>query len=393
MQVTRFPERASGPAERMAGFIAHLRMNGVPLGPAETGAALQVLTHVEATDVDETRLALKTLLSPDADVWGQFDDLFNAYWFNKGAQKSGHASAHVRTQSARPMMWKDHLADGPSEDGDGPADKTPGHSDEDAEGIDGRLIATQSRNLTRRDLRELFDEADLQAAEKAAERLAHALRDRRSRRRKQAKRGEQLDMRRIQRASVARGGEPLDLFKRKRPDRPMNIIALTDVSGSMTVYSRVFLAFVRGLISRDTTAEAFLFHTRLMRVTDALRERDTLKAASRLSLMAEGFGGGTDIGGSLSTFVDQYSARLNKRTVVLILSDGYCTGTPEKLGQSLKRIRQKAGRVVWLNPLLGWKDYEPVARAIQEALPHVDAHLPVNTIDALAALEPEFARL
>ena len=131
-----------------------------------------------------------------------------------------------------------------------------------------------------------------------------------------------------------------------------------------------------------------------MRVTGALRDHDTLRAAGRLSLMAEGFGGGTDIGASLAAFCDGYAAlALTSRSVVIILSDGYCTGLPEALAASLARIRRRAGRIVWLNPLLGWKDYAPVARAIAAALPYVDAHLPANTIDALAALECEFARL
>ncbi|MCT4371310.1 VWA domain-containing protein, partial [Yangia mangrovi] len=224
--------------------------------------------------------------------------------------------------------------------------------------------------------------------------LARAIRDRRSRRRRQARRGSELDMRRILRASLARGGEPLDLHRRARPERPMRIVALCDVSGSMTVYARVFLAFIKGLVDADTTADAYLFHTRLMRITPALRDRDTLRAAGRLSLMAEGFGGGTDIGASLGTFVEAHAAKaLSRRTVVLILSDGYCTGRPEALAAALARIRRRAGRIVWLNPLLGWQGYAPVAVAIAAALPHLDAHLPANTIEALAALEPEFARL
>jgi uncharacterized protein with von Willebrand factor type A (vWA) domain len=239
-----------------------------------------------------------------------------------------------------------------------------------------------------------MDEDSLRRAEAAALGIARALRDRRSRRRKQALRGRQLDMRRIQRASLARGGEPMELFRRARPPRPMQIVALCDVSGSMTVYARVFLAFLKGLVGSDMRTDAYLFHTRLMRVTDAMRDHDTLRAASRLSLMAEGFGGGTDISGSLERFVTGYGARaLNGRTVVIILSDGYCTSDPEALGAVLAKLRKKARRIVWLNPLKGWREYAPVAASMQAALPYLDAHLPANTLEALGALEQEFARL
>ncbi|SLN42390.1 vWA domain-containing protein [Ruegeria meonggei] len=395
MQVTRFPSRAAGIADRMSGFIAHLRMNGMRVGPRETGDALAAMSAVEATDAQQVRRALCAVLAGDAEDWRRFDALFDAYWFNAGKQRSGMAqTAHVRVQSAKPMIWQQQ--DRGIDDTQPGTDQatTPDPSDGEAEGMDGQLIATRTANLSRRDLRELMDEEALKQAEAAASKLARAIRDRRSRRRKQALRGPALDMRRIQRASLARGGEPMDLYRRARPPRPMRIVALCDVSGSMTVYSRVFLAFLKGLIGSGTEADAYLFHTRLMRVTDALRDHDSLRAAGRLSLMAEGFGGGTDISGSLNTFVNGYGTRaLNGRTIVLILSDGYCSQDPQALGEVLGRIRRKARRIVWLNPLKGWRDYQPIAAAMQAAEPYLDAHLPANTLDALAALEPQFRRL
>ncbi len=396
MQVTRFPSRAAGLGERMAGFIAHLRMNGLRVGSQETGDALAVLTAVQATDTDQVRQALCALLAGDAEDWRRFDALFDAYWFNAGKQRTGVAqNTHVRVQSAKPMIWQnDQSANDAARSSETEDPTTPDPGDGEAEGMDGKLIATRTANLSRRDLRELMDEQSLIQAEKIAMQLAYAIRDRRSRRRKRALQGPALDMRRIQRASLSRGGEPIDLFRKARPPRPMRIVALCDVSGSMTVYSRVFLAFLKGLTGSGTEADAYLFHTRLMRVTDALRDHDSIRAAGRLSLMAEGFGGGTDISGSLESFLSGYGARaLNGRTIVLILSDGYCSSDPQALGAVLARIQRKARRIVWLNPLKGWENYEPVAAAMQAALPHLDAHLPANTLDALAALEPEFRKL
>jgi uncharacterized protein with von Willebrand factor type A (vWA) domain len=396
MPVTRFPSRANGIADRMSGFVAHLRMNGLKVGPQETGDALTALTAIDATDPVQARYALGALLVPDADGWGSFDDLFGAYWFNAGKQRQDtKRSDHITVQTARPMLWQPHLKeDGDTDDENNLDNITPDTGDGDATGRDGRLIATRTDNLSRCDLRELMDEDTLREARAVAHRIARAIRDRRSRRRKQALRGSALDMRRIQRASLARGGEPIDLFRRARPPRPMQIVALCDVSGSMTVYARVFLAFLKGLVDSATTADAYLFHTRLMRVTEAMRDHDTLRSAARLSLMAEGFGGGTDIAGCLNAFLNGYAAKaLNGRTVVVILSDGYCTSDPAALAGALSRIRKKVRRIVWLNPLKGWKSYAPVAAAMQAAAPYLDAHLPANTLAALNALETEFAKL
>ncbi len=397
MQATRFPSRAQGPAERMTGFIAHLRMNGVTVGVRETSDAMKVLTAVDPTDAGAVRTALCALLVQDAESWRRFDDLFDAYWFNAGRQRQDTVrNDHIRVQSSRPTLWQPHFGDN-ADEGAGTSDQnamTPSEGEDAAEGMDGRLIATRTENLSRRDLRELVDDDTLRQAEITARRLARAMTDRRSRRRRLSRKGPQLDMRRIQRASLARGGEPLDLFHRKRPDRPVQIVAFCDVSGSMTLYARVFLSFLKGLVDSGIRTDTYLFHTRLLRVTDALREQDTLRAASRLSLMAEGFGGGTDISGSLESFVTGYGARaLNSRTVVLIISDGYCTSDPAALARVLTKIRHRARRIVWLNPLRGWQDHAPVAAAMQAALPHLDAHLPANTLEALAALEPEFRAL
>lgn len=393
MRATRFPQRAAGVADRLAGFVAHLRENGLKLGPGETEAALAALAEVRATDPAQVRQALKVLLVPDAEGWRRFDDLFDAYWFNAGRVARRDAPAHVRVQAAKPGLWRAHLPENGPE-GDGEATMPDNNGEGEADGTEGRLIATRQETLRKRDLRELMDEETLRAAERVARDLGRAIRDRRSRRFRRAVHGARVDLRRVMRASLARGGEPIDLFRRRRPERPMRIVALCDVSGSMSVVSRVFLAFLKGLIAADTRADAYLFHTRLMRITEALRDRDTLRAAGRLSLMAEGFGGGTDIGGSLRSFCDGYAARaLNGRTVVIVLSDGYCCGRPEALAEALARIRRRARRVVWLTPLAGWQEHAPVARAMAAARPHLDAFLPANTIDALAALEAEFERL
>jgi uncharacterized protein with von Willebrand factor type A (vWA) domain len=246
----------------------------------------------------------------------------------------------------------------------------------------------------KKDLRDLVRPEEIAEAQIVAQRLGAALRDRRSRRRKQNRKGDRIHFRKVIRQSLATGGEPLHLAKMRRPERPLKIVTLCDVSGSMTTYAQVFLAFVAGMMRTDPTADAYLFHTRLVRIAEALRDKDALRALGRLSVLADGFGGGSKIGVSLMQFAQTYARRfVDGRTVVLILSDGYDTNDPELLGAALEKLKKRGCKIIWLNPLKGWDGYEPVARGMAAALPHLDLFNPANTLADLAALEPELTRL
>ncbi len=390
-RVTRFAGRDPGPAARMSGFLAHLRENGLRLGVAETGLALDALTHVVAADPAQCKRALKAVCSGCKEEAAQFDDLFDAFWLNGGkvSQKivpnlSNRASDHVHSS----RHAKGEAA------GAGQANAPDGGTGEaESDGL-GKLVATEIANLMKKDLRDLVQADEIAAAEQVARRLGAALRDRRSRRRIAARKGDRLHFRKVIRQSLATGGEPLRLPKKRRPDRTRKIAAICDVSGSMTVYAQVFLAFLAGLLRADPQADAYLFHTRLVRITEALRDRDAMRALARMSLMADGFAGGSRIGGSLEQFAKTYAKRfVDGRTVVLILSDGYDTDPPAVLAAALTRLKKRGCKIIWLNPLKGWRDYEPVAGGMAAALPHLDLFKAANTLADLAALEPELVRL
>ena len=162
----------------------------------------------------------------------------------------------------------------------------------------------------------------------------------------------------------------------------------------MTAYAQVFLAFIAGLMRADTSSDAYLFHTRLVRIADALNDKDALRALGRLSVLADGFGGGSKIGASLHQFTRTYARRfVDGRTVVLILSDGYDTDTPELIGEALATLKKRSCKIIWLNPLKGWEGYEPVARGMSSALPHLDLFAAANTLADLSALEQQLGRL
>jgi uncharacterized protein with von Willebrand factor type A (vWA) domain len=227
-----------------------------------------------------------------------------------------------------------------------------------------------------------------------AERLARRMRARLVRRWRARRAGARLDLRRTIHRSVAHGGTPIDLVWRRRKLRPLRLVLLLDASGSMELYTAFFARFLHAVVDAFREAEAFVFHTRLVHVSSALRERDVSRAVDRLALMAQGIGGGTRIGESLADFNRWHAARvINSRTAVVIVSDGYDTGEPERLGAEMKRLARRCRRIVWLNPLLGWRDYEPTARGMQAALPYVDLFAPAHNLESLAALEPYLARI
>lgn len=394
------PARTEHPGQaisaRMAGFIGHLRLNGFPLGPRETEGALDILAHGTEMNPELSRLRLKTALCGRHEDWERFDDLFEAFWYARGRERSRQQKdrSGKLESTARPKIWDkvlppdDSAAAGPS------SSNTAGDDEMETDAATGRLIASHQKTLARTDLRHIVDPAELAEAEALAMKLAAAIRFNLSRRRIAASNGDRLDMRRIIRRSLSKGGEPFDLVRRRRPVRPVRLVLLLDVSGSMKQYSRFFLQFAKGLVGKWLEAEAFVFHTRLLKVSDAMREADPFRAMTRLALMADGFGGGTRIGASLRTFNDRHATQaLNSRSVVIILSDGYDTDEPELLVAELKRLRKRARRIVWLNPLIGWRDYEPAARAMAAAMPLIDCFAPAGTLAELAQIETQLSRL
>jgi uncharacterized protein with von Willebrand factor type A (vWA) domain len=195
-------------------------------------------------------------------------------------------------------------------------------------------------------------------------------------------------MRRAFRRSLRSGGEIMAWPRRKPKYRPRPLVILADVSGSMERYTRLLLHFVYSLSKGlDRSLEAFVFSTRLTRITHQLRDHDMDRAMKEVSLVVQDWSGGTRIGAAIKDFNYTWVRRvLGRGAVVLLISDGWDRGDPRLLAHEIARLQRSCHRLVWLNPLLGSPDYEPLTRGMQAALPFVDDFMPVHNLTSLEQL-------
>lgn len=374
-------------------FLRTLRGYGFGVGPADSADALTALAAGAGANPHLWRQTLKTICCRNARQWSAFDEIFDAFWLRREMRTllrqrdlphkpRGPTLTQAGQGAGRPAgLQVEAWRRGQSGDDAGRPAESPS---------DG---ASQQDARRQADFKDLADPEALRAAEEVAVLLAASLRARRTRRFRRAARG-QVDLRRTIRRSVARGGVPIDLVRRRRREEPMRIVALLDASGSMEPYLRAFARFLRGLVMHARVADAYLFHTHLVHVTPALKERDPQRAIDRMVLMAQGLGGGTLIGESLAAFNARYAqSALKGRACVIILSDGFDAGDPDLLATELAQLKRRCRRLVWLNPLLGTAGYRPEARGMQAALPYVDLFAGAHNLDSLAALAPQLARL
>ncbi|MGJ5024757.1 vWA domain-containing protein [Bradyrhizobium oligotrophicum] len=381
-------------AGRLGAFLKTLRDNGFAVGLAEGQDAAAVMSAGYAEKPGLLRAAFKHLFSARKSEWDRFDGLFDAFWLGRRVRSrslvSG-ATARANSPSLKRLQDANAAQPGPHGATDQiPSDETP----RDASGEGLREGASRVESISDTDFRKLADPDQVALAHEAAARLAQVMRTRLTRRDQLRRKGERLDLRRTIHRNISHGGVPIALVHRRRKHKPLRLVVLLDASGSMSPYTAVFLRFIHGVLDAFREAEAFLFHTRLAYVSDAMKEKDAARALDRLSMMAQGAGGGTRIGESLQTFNRWHAPRvIHSRTCVMIVSDGYDTGDPALLGREMAQLSRRCRRIVWLNPMLGWDGYAPDARGIKAALPFVDLYAPAHTLNSLAALEPYLARL
>ncbi|HKX30673.1 MAG TPA: VWA domain-containing protein [Blastocatellia bacterium] len=361
-------------------FCRALRERGLTVTPAEVIDAVTALDLIDLDDRRETHLSLRTILASRVEDFPIFEELFEAFWNRLGHGPRRRVEPEVDPQPVR------RSSRGPGEKGlayflehwGAPESRT-------AEPIQVPA-AGSAESRSEKDFGS-FETDELDEISRVVRRIVRRLARHPSRRWRPVKRGPRVDLRRTLRLCLKTGGEVVELSRKRRRPKKTRLVVICDVSGSMDLYSRILLQFVYGLQNSFARVETFVFSTSLERITGHLKDWTYQQALKRLAAGVRSWSGGTLIGPSLAAFNSGWPGLVDSRTIVMILSDGWDTGEPQELAAALTEIRRRAGKLIWLNPLLGSPTYQPLARGMQAALPHIEVFAPLHNLASLRALE------
>jgi uncharacterized protein len=364
-------------------FCRFARENGLPVGVKEGLDALRAARAVGIAARENLKFALRAVLCSSQADWDLFEGIFEAFW---SGTKTG---SWLRKPSGK--RNKNVAEDTPQENA---GQMLMGQSSSANIEGEGKAVlgATAHERLKRADFSELAH-ADLAELERISMRLLQQMSLRLSRRIKNIAARGRIDLRRTIRRSIGRGGEPADLSFRRKKLQELKLVIVLDVSGSMNPYSIFFVRFAYALQKYFKRVDTFLFSTQLTEITSALRARQLRDALDALAQEAAGWSGGTKIGDSLRNLNIRHGRRLFSRdTVFMVLSDGWDTGDPAMLAAELSAIKRRVRKLIWLNPLLGMADYQPITRGMSAALPYIDVFAPAHNLQSLLELEGHLRR-
>ena len=364
----------------VARFAALLRQAGLPVTLPHVTDAVRALDHLDIADRAELSLGLRTVFVGRPEEIPPFDRCFAAFWRTAPTQEGLPGLVQAPPGEAGPEA----LLTSSSQERDALALETWGEEEDEEGGEPLRVpAASEAETLMGQDF-STFGPDQLDEVLRLTLRIARRLARRITRRRRPARRRGRVDLRRTLRANLTRS-DLIDLRFRERKRRKARLVLLCDVSGSMDLYSRFLLQFLYAVQNVFGRVETFTFSTRLTRVTEHLRALTYRQMLRRLGEVRD-WSGGTKIGESLAEFNRGWARLVDRRTIVIILSDGWDTGEPEALANELLRIKRRAARVIWLNPLLGNPSYEPLTRGMAAALPLVDEFAAAHNLAALRDL-------
>jgi uncharacterized protein with von Willebrand factor type A (vWA) domain len=370
-----------------------LRRFGLGAQPDRIVLFAQALEQVGFHSREDVRAAGRAVFVRSAQERERFDAAFDAFWSSAMISRAPDERAEQPDGAPRaadePHTTRPHIPDrGGASVRSGSPNEATGSS------LQGTLVPEGDRSFTY-SFAEALGEKDFSRLTSAEVELAHELsRHKRlelgkrvSRRTAPGRKAGAFDARRTLRASLREFGEPLDLRTRTRVLKQRDIVLLCDISGSMDRYSRLLLQFIHAMRHALGRVEAFVFGTRLTRITRQIRHRDVNEALDDIAASVADWGGGTRIGESLHEFNIRWARRVLARgAIVIIISDGWDRGDIGLLAREMQRLQRMSYRLIWLNPLLGGRNYRPQTIGMRAALPYIDDFLPAHNLKSLAQL-------
>ena len=364
-----------------------LRGLGLDVNPGRMIDAASALSHVSIGNRADFYHTLRSLLVHKRDDVALFDQAFDEFW-----KKPLMGALVTLPKQEIVQREKKNIVVPPQPEREAPS-VAPG----DESGAQTVIELTRTPDAREQLRNKNFADMSAQELESIKRLIAQMVWRLGERRTRRMRAGDEraIDLRHTLRNSLRHGGEILRLERRQRRRKPRPIVIVADISGSMERYTKLLLHFIYSLTAGlDQRVESFVFATRLTRITRSLEHRDAEQALARVSGSVRDWSGGTKIGASIKSFNHLWGRRvLNGGAVVLLISDGWDTGEPEVLAAQMARLHGTCARVIWLNPLLGDKEYAPLARGMQAAMPHIDDFLPVHNLASLEALAERLGNL
>lgn len=368
-------------------FGRMLRELGFDVTPTQIIDLVEALDHIDLRRREDFKDTARTILVNRHEHLELFDRAFDLFWQAREKDELTQIDLGELLQR-KPQERQKELV--PAE-GDDTENGSEHESDEPQ--IDKIYTYSAREVLRHKDFSEL-NQDELEEVKRLMQEMTWDLEQRRTRRKTRSPSGAYLDMRRVFRRNLRYGGEPLKLAWRRRKQKRRPLVVLCDISGSMERYSRILLRFIYAISNGLEDVEAFVFSTRLTRITRYLRDHEIDEALDRVTGAVQDWAGGTRIGEALKTFNYEWDRRvLGHGAIVLIISDGWDRGDIDLLEHEMRRLQLSCHRLIWLNPLLGSVNYEPLTRGIQAALPYVDDFMPVHNLKSLEQLGNLLERL
>ncbi|GAC1358287.1 MAG: VWA domain-containing protein [Ktedonobacteraceae bacterium] len=398
-------ERGERLLYRLTEFSRLLWESGLNVGPHQVLELGETLNSIEITNKEDFYYALKCSLLTKHEQEPIFDQMFGYFWLvrsNMGNQKDKQANSGLKKEerqmrlppSERKRMAEHLNAPDQRKDTRGQmrtleqskAVEDENKDDKNDPGDPRQTAYSAIEQLRKKDF-ENFSWEEVQEAKRLMAAMRWNLGQRATRRKSPSRKGSYPDMRRIVRRNLKYGAELLEVTWRETKHKPRPLVIICDISGSMSLYSRLLLHFIHTVSNGLMNVETFVFGTRLTRITRQLKKRDVDDAIRDVSKIVQDWSGGTRIGDALHYFNFTWAKRvLGRGAVVLLISDGWDRGDVTVLKDEMDRLQRSCHRLIWLNPLLGSPDYRPLTIGMKTALPFVDDFLPSHNLDSLIHL-------